>query len=114
MHKTVTKVFLAPALALLLWPLAARVQADELPKFSDAKVNEFVSQYADFVKKYIEAYNAAKTGNPAAFNQLKTQVKQLQDEVAEVAEKLQSKPEEVQRYEQFITTYTEKMIDGTK
>ena len=114
MHKTVTKIFLAPALALLLWPLAARVQADELPKFSDAKVNEFVSQYADFVKKYIEAYNAAKTGNPAAFNQLKTQVKQLQDEVAEVAEKLQSKPEEVQRYEQFITTYTEKMIDGTK
>lgn len=77
-------------------------------------MNEFVSLYADFVKKYIEAYNAAKTGNPAAFNQLKTQVKQLQDKVAEVAEKLQSKPEEVQRYEQFITTYTEKMIDGTK
>lgn len=101
-------------MALLLWPLAARVQADELPKFSDAKVNDFVSRYADFVKKYIEAYNAAKTGNPSAFNQLKTQVKKLQDEIAEVAEKLQSKPEEVQRYELFITTYTEKMIDGTK
>lgn len=77
-------------------------------------MNEFVSQYADFVTKYIQAYQAAKAGNPSAFNQLKTQVKQLQDEVAEVAEKLQSKPEEVQRYEQFITTYTEKMIDGTK
>jgi hypothetical protein len=114
LHKTVTKVFLAPALALLLWPLAARVQADELPKFSDAKVNEFVSQYADFVTKYIQAYQAAKAGNPSAFNQLKTQVKQLQDEVAEVAKKLESKPEEVQRYELFITTYTEKMIDGTK
>jgi hypothetical protein len=100
------------AFFLLLCALPA--QADELPKFSEAKVNEFVSQYADFVNNYIEAYKAAKTGNPAAFNQLKTQVKQLQDEVAEVAEKLQSKPEEVQRYEQFITTYTEKMIDGTK
>lgn len=114
MHKTLTKVFLAPALALLLWPIAARVQADELPKFSDAKVNEFVSQYADFVTKYIQAYQAAKAGNPSAFNQLKTQVKQLQDEVAEVKKELESKPEEVQRYELFITTYTEKMIDGTK
>jgi hypothetical protein len=114
LHNTVTKVFFAPALALVLLPLAPRVQADELPKFSDAEVNQFVTQYADFVTKYIQAYQAAKAGNPSAFDQLKAQVKQLQDEVAKVAEKLRSKPEEVQRYEQFITTYTEKMIDATK
>jgi hypothetical protein len=114
LHKTVTKFFLAAAFALLLLPLAPRLQADELPKFGDAEVNQFVSQYADFVTKYIQAYQAAKAGNPSAFDQLKTQVKQLQDEVAKVAEKLRSKPEEVQRYEQFITTYTEKMIDATK
>jgi hypothetical protein len=101
-------------LALVFLPLAPRVQADELPKFSDTEVNQFVSQYADFVTKYIQAYRAAKAGNPSAFDQLKTQVKQLQDEVAKVAEKLRSKPVEVQRYEQFITTYTEKMIDATK
>ena len=90
------------------------IKADELPKFSDAEVNQFVSQYADFVTKYIQAYQAAKAGNPAAFEQLKTQVQQLQDEVAKVAEKLKAKPEEAQRYEQFIANYTEKMINASK
>jgi hypothetical protein len=97
-------------LALSTFP----TKADELPKFSDAEVNQFVSQYANFVTKYIQAYQAAKAGNPAAFDQLKTQVQQLQDEVAKVAEKLKAKPEEAQRYEQFIATYTEKMIDASK
>ena len=106
--------FFAPGLALFLLLLAPPVSAEDLPKFSDAEVNQFVSQYADLVTKYIQAYQAAKAGNPSAFDQLKTQVKQLQDEVAKVAEKLRSKPEEVPRYEQFIATYTEKMIDATK
>ena len=101
---------LAPCLTM--WALP--VPADELPKFSDAEVNQFVRQYADLVTKYIQAYQAAKAGNPSAFEQLKTQVKQLQDEVAKVAEKLRSKPDEVSRYEQFIATYTEKMIEATK
>lgn len=106
--------FFAPALALFLLLLAPQVPAEELPKFSDAEVNQFVSQYADLVTKYIQAYQAAKAGNPSAFEQLKTQVKQLQDEVDKVAEKLRSKPDEVLRYEQFIATYTQKMIDATK
>jgi uncharacterized protein (DUF3084 family) len=89
-------------------------KADELPKFSDAEVNQFVSQYADLVTKYIQAYQAAKAGNAAAFDQLKIQVQQLQEEVAKVAEKLKAKPEEAQRYEQFIASYTEKMIDASK
>lgn len=93
---------------------ALPTKADELPKFSDAEVNQFVSQYADFVTKYIQAYQAAKAGNPAAFDQLKTQVQQLQDQVAKVAEKLKAKPEEAQRFEQFIADYTEKMIDASK
>ena len=105
-------VLIASILTLALSTLP--IKADELPKFSDAEVNQFVSQYADFVAKYIQAYQAAKAGNPAAFDQLKTQVQQLQDEVAKVAEKLKAKPEEAQRYEQFIASYTEKMIDASK
>ena len=105
-------LLIASILALQL--STVRAKADELPKFSDAEVNQFVSQYADLVTKYIQAYQAAKAGNPSAFDQLKTQVKQLQDEVANVAEKLKAKPEEAQRYEQFIVNYTEKMIDATK
>lgn len=105
-------LLIASILTLALSTLPTK--ADELPKFSDAEVNQFVSQYADFVTKYIQAYQAAKTGNPAAFEQLKTQVQQLQDEVAKVAEKLKAKPEEAQRYEQFIANYTEKMIDASK
>jgi hypothetical protein len=105
-------VLVASTLTLQLSTL--RAKADELPKFSDAEVNQFVSQYADLVIKYIQAYQAAKAGNPSAFDQLKTQVKQLQDEVAKVAEKLKTKPDEAQRYEQFIADYTEKMIDATK
>ena len=91
-----------------------RTKADELPKFSDDEVNQFVGQYADLVTKYNKAYQAAKAGNPSAFDRLKTQVQQLQDEVAKVAEKLKTKPEEAQRYEQFIASYTAKMIDATK
>ena len=105
-------VLIAWFLTLALSTFATK--ADELPKFSDAEVNQFVSQYADFVTKYIQAYQAAKAGNPSAFDQLKTQVKQLQDEVATVADKLKAKPEEAQRYEQFVANYTEKMIDATK
>ena len=105
-------LIIASILTLALATLPTK--ADELPKFSDAEVNQFVSQYADFVAKYIQAYQAAKAGNPAAFDQLKTQVQQLQDEVAKVAEKLKAKPEEAQRYEEFITAYTEKMIDASK
>jgi peptidoglycan hydrolase CwlO-like protein len=100
--------------AALLWLLPLRVQADDLPKFSDSEVNNFVNQYADFVGKYIEAYKAAKTGNASAFDQLKTQVQPLQNKVSTVADKLKSNPAEVQKYEEFIATYTEKMIDATK
>ena len=102
----------ATALLVVLFPKS--VWADELPKFSDAEVNGFVSDYAAFVTKYIQAYQAAKAGNPSQFAQLKTQVKQLQDQVTKVAEKLRSKPDDAQRYEQFIADYTEKMIDATK
>jgi peptidoglycan hydrolase CwlO-like protein len=103
---------LATILLVVLFPKS--VWADELPKFSDAEVNQFVSQYADLVTKYIQAYQAAKAGNLSQFTQVKTQVKQLQDQVTKVTEKLRSKPEETQRYEQFIADYTEKMIDATK
>jgi uncharacterized protein (DUF3084 family) len=105
-------LLIASMLMLALSTLPTK--ADELPKFSDAEVNQFVSQYAEFVTKYIQAYQAAKAGNAAAFDQLKTQVQQLQDEVAKVAEKLKTKPEEAERYEQFIASYTEKMIDASK
>jgi hypothetical protein len=103
---------LATILLVVLFPKS--VWADELPKFSDAEVNQFVSQYADLVTKYIQAYQAAKAGNLSQFTQVKTQVKQLQEQVTKVAEKLRSKPEETQRYEQFVADYTEKMIDATK
>lgn len=102
------------AVALLVMFFPKSVWADELPKFTDAEVNSFVSDYAAFVTKYIQAYQAAKAGNQAQFAQLKTQVKQLQDQVTKVADKLRSKPDEAQRYEQFIADYTEKMIDATK
>jgi predicted metal-dependent hydrolase len=105
-------VTFASALLFSLFPICA--PADELPKFSDAEVNTFVSDYAAFVTKYTQAYQAAKAGNTSQFAQVKTQVKQLQDQVTKVAEKLRSKPEETQRYEQFIADYTEKMIDATK
>jgi septal ring factor EnvC (AmiA/AmiB activator) len=103
--------FASVFLALLL-PVSAR--AEELPKFSDSEVNQFVSAYADFVTKYIQAYQAAKAGKPSDFAQVKTKVQQLEDQVAKVAEKLKAKPDEAQKYEQFIADYTEKMIDATK
>ena len=102
------------ASTLLLWVFPVWAPADELPKFSDSEVNSFVSDYAAFVTRYIQAYQAAKAGDLSQFAQVKTQVKPLQDQVTKVAEKLRSKPDEAQRYEQFIADYTEKMIDVTK
>ena len=75
--------FFAPALALFLSLVAPQVPAEELPKFSDKEVNDFVGHYAKLVEDYTKAYKAAKEGNASAF-------------------------------EQFIATYTQKMIDATK
>src|SRR5260370_17448442 len=95
---------LAAVLLVVLFPKS--VWADELPKFSDAEVNQFVSQYADLVTKYIQAYQAAKAGNLSQFTQVKAQVKQLQDQVTKLADKFRSKQEETQPHEQFISYYT--------
>jgi hypothetical protein len=104
----------APMSALLLWLLPLRANADDLPKFSETEVNTFVSDFAEFVNNFSNAYKAAKSGNTSALDQLKTQAQQLEDKVSKVAEKLKSNPAEVQKYEQFITIYTQKMIDATK
>src|SRR5260370_17669605 len=94
---------LAAVLLVVLFPKS--VWADELPKFSDAEVNQFVSQYADLVTKYIQAYQAAKAGNLSQLTQVKTHVKQLQDQVTKVADKLRPKPQKTQRYDQFTSYY---------
>src|SRR5258707_13758229 len=112
--KTLTRFSIGTLVAALVGVLLPKsVWADELPKFSGAEVNQFVSLYADLVTKYIQAYQAAKAGNLSQFTQVKTQATQLQDQVTNVAEKLRSKPEETQRYEIYIAVYNEKMIIAT-
>lgn len=89
----------------------ARDQADE---FSDHEVNSFVHHYARFVDEYVQACQAAKTGDTTRFVELQKQVEQLENQVASVTVKLKAHPDEIRRYEEVIAGYTQRMIDATK
>jgi polyhydroxyalkanoate synthesis regulator phasin len=119
---------IAFASVLSLWLLPMSVRADEASKtanevskiaeeeaskFSDDKVREFVKGYVELVYAYRDAYGKA-TKDPNDLAQLKGKVEALKNQVTTVGEKLQSKPAEAERFEQFVADYTQKMIDATK
>ena len=119
---------IAFASVLSLWLLPMSVRADEASKtanevskiaeeeaskFSDDKVREFVKGYVELVYAYRDAYGKA-TKDPNDLAQLKGKVEALKTQVTTVGEKLQSKPAEAERFEQFVADYTQKMIDATK
>jgi len=100
------------SVVLLIIPIF--VQAGELPVFTDPEVNSFVQAYAQFVDEYVQACQAAKTGDTARFIQLQKEVDSLEKQVGQLTEKLKSRPDEARKYEQVIAGYTQKMIDASK
>ena len=105
-HAIIAAVFVL-VLPRLVWA------TDELPKFSDPAVNSFVQSYAQFVNDYIQAYQAAKTGNNSQFVQLQKRIEPLEKQIATITDKLKSNSGEVEKYEAFVSAYTKKMIDAT-
>ena len=117
---------IAFASVLSLWLLPMSVRADEVSKiadeeaskFSDKEVRDFVSAYVNLVYAYRAAYRKATNNDPnpndpKTLADLKGQVEALQSQVTKVGEKLQSKPAEAERFEQFVADYTQKMIEVT-
>src|SRR5271166_2311036 len=86
-----------------------RLYADDIPTFSDPDVNTFVKSYAQFVMDYVEAYNAAKTGDNSKLQALQSKSRELQAQAAQIPGKI--KPDEAERFSNFIGRCSEKISD---
>jgi hypothetical protein len=86
--------------------------ADNLPIFSDPAVNQFVKEYADFVGRYAEAYKATQSGDTSKLQAMQEKVQQLQSESATLATKI--KPDEQEKFKQFVTEQTQKIVSTLK
>jgi hypothetical protein len=97
---------------LLTLSFAIRVFADDIPTFSDPDVSSFVKKYAQFVVDYEDAYKAMKAGDNSKVQALQTKAAELQTESGNVSEKV--KPEEAQRFTEFIQRCSQRLVDITK
>ena len=92
--------------------VTSRALGDDVPTFSDQAVTDFAKTYAQFVSDYIDAYKAAKAGDTSKISDLQKRAPQLQAQAAQVAGKL--KPEESEKFQTFVTTCSQKMLDAMK
>jgi hypothetical protein len=86
--------------------------AEDVPKFSDPIVNTFVADYSKFVDDYAVAYKASKAGDQSKLQALQTKSQELQSEAATVASKV--KPEEAQKFQAYISSVMQKLLDIPK
>jgi hypothetical protein len=102
----VTALLLATAIAV--FGITDRARADSLPTFSDPGVNTFVKTYSQFVDSYVDA---AKTGDTARLTGIQAKEAELQQQLAQLTQpngKL--KPEEAEKFQNFLATYKEKIL----
>jgi hypothetical protein len=91
---------------------ATRLLADDIPTFNDPDVSSFAKKYAQFVVDYEDAYKAMKAGDNSKVQALQSKAAELQAEAGNVSEKV--KPEEAQRFTEFIERCSQKLVDITK
>ena len=103
---------LSLATAFLVFALGARALADDLPTFSDPDVNSFVKTYAQFVDDYIDALKAAKSGDNSKLGNVQSKAGELQTQATQAAGKL--KPDESDKFQKFVATCSQKIVDATK
>ena len=109
-----TRAALKTGCTLLFVVLAfgTRLFADDIPAFSDPDVNTFVKSYAQFVTDYVDAYNAAKTGDSSKLPALQPKSRELQVQAAQIAGKI--KPDESEKFSAFVGRCSEKISAVTK
>ena len=92
--------------------LAAPAFADEdLPKFTDPDVTAYIKAYAEFIDQYIAAAKAAKAGDTSKMAGVDAKNQELQKMSEKLAPKL--KPEEVERFSDYLSKSTERMANAS-
>ena len=98
--------------AALVLAFAGQVLAgDDIPKFSDPDVNAYIKIYAEFTDQYIAAAKAAKNGDNRKMEALDAKAPELQGLSGNLAAKL--RPEEDDRFTDFLTRCAEKMANAS-
>ena len=101
------------AAALSFFALVTQARADDTPTFADPGVTKWAQDYAKFVSDYIDAYKAYKSnGDASKFEALQQRSSDLQTQTQQELTKL--KPEEQQKFTQFIATCSQKLTDALK
>jgi hypothetical protein len=101
------------AAALSFFALVTQARADDTPTFADPGVTKWAQDYAKFVSDYIDAYKAYKSnGDASKFAALQQRSSDLQTQTQQELTKL--KPDEQQKFTQFIATCSQKLTDALK
>ncbi len=85
--------------------------ADDLPKFSDPEVTAYVKAYSDFTDQYIAASKAAKAGDNSKMASLEAKTQEMAKSSDTLAVKL--KPEETEKFTEFLSKCAEKMVNAS-
>ena len=109
-----TRAALKTGCTLLFVVLAfgTRLIADDIPTFIDPDVNIFVKSYGQFVTDYVDAYEAAKTGDSSKLQALQPKSRELQVQAAQITGKI--KPDEAEKFSSFIGRCSQEISDVTK
>ena len=84
---------------------------DDLPKFSDPEVTAYVKTYSEFTDQYIAATKAAKSGDNSKMAGLDAKTQELQNMSDKLSTKL--KPEETEKFTEFLSKCAEKMVNAS-
>ena len=107
--------------SLVFLAVASLVRADDVPAFSDPSVTAFVKDYSAFVDQYsvlMKDYLAAvKTNDTAKLQASAAKMQEFQTKVADLQTKgaaLQGKvkPEETQKFSDYMQACVKKMTDA--
>ena len=97
--------------ALALTFAGQALAGDDLPKFTDPEVTAYVKAYSEFTDQYIAAAKAAKAGDNSKMAGLDAKTQQLQGMTDKLTTKL--KPEETEKFTEFLTKCAEKMMNAS-
>lgn len=81
---------------------SASAAASDIPTFSSAKVNEYIKAYTEYCKEY-----AANAKNPAKLVELSKKGQELGEKAQAAAAEI--KPDEMQKYSDYVTKLAQEM-----
>jgi Ca2+-binding EF-hand superfamily protein len=92
--------------------ISSRALGDDIPQFSNADVNAFVKNYAQFTSDYVDACKAVKTGDSSKMTALQSKAPELQAQASQMAGKVTA--DEATKFQTFISACAQKIVDAMK